>query len=402
MSKFPLGSVLFALCLTLPLRGAQDFSPAYNFTVLAGVNAAGSADGSATTARFNAPSDTAVDAAGNVYVADRGNHTIRKITPAGVVSTLAGMAGESGGANGSGTSARFTGPDGLAIDSAGNLYASDMQAIRKITPAGQVSNFLELPVRGLTVDASGNVYAARPSAPDVVKLSPTGNGLIILPSFYLKTDGTNTLLVPNDVVVDAAGNAYVTDSLNRGLLKVPPGGLVTDFAGGSISVGWADGVGRAATFDYPVNVAIDGSGNVYVTDIGNRTVRRITPAGAVTTLAGLKDAPTGSAISTALASPGSSAAGSTLLLGEPQGISVTSSGTLYFIDGHVVYKGVPASASTGGGTTPTTPITPTIPTTPGGSSGGGGGAPSAWFLGALAVLAGGRLRSRRRALPDRR
>ena len=131
-------------------------------TTLAGrAGSAGSADGTGSAARFYYPRGVAVDSAGNVYVADTGNHTIRKVTPAGVVTTLAGLAGSSGSADGTGSAARFNYPPGVAVDSAGNVYVADTgnHTIRKVTPAGVVTTLAGL--AGSSGSADGTGSAAR-------------------------------------------------------------------------------------------------------------------------------------------------------------------------------------------------------------------------------------------------
>src|SRR5437867_9871234 len=121
--------------------GAQSVYIPYTFTTLAGQASIGSADGTGSAARFNGPYGVATDSSGNVYVADTGNCTIRKITPAGVVTTLAGLAGFTGSADGTGSAARFNGPSSVATDSSDNVYVADTfnHTIRKITPAGVVT-----------------------------------------------------------------------------------------------------------------------------------------------------------------------------------------------------------------------------------------------------------------------
>src|SRR6516162_64795 len=159
--------------------GAQSVYTPYTFTTLAGAASIGSADGTGSGARFFYPHGVATDSSGNVYVADAGNNTIRKITPAGVVTTLAGLAGSSGSADGTGSAARFFQPQGVATDSLGNVYVADTpnNTIRKITPAGVVTTLAGLAGShgtndgtgsaarfynpwGVATDASGNVYVA--------------------------------------------------------------------------------------------------------------------------------------------------------------------------------------------------------------------------------------------------
>jgi sugar lactone lactonase YvrE len=197
----------------------------------------------------------AVDLAGNVYVADSGNSTIRKITQDGVVTTLAGMARQPGSADGVGTAARFYQPTGVAADSAGNVYVADFgnDTIRKITPDDVVSTLAG--AVGMTGSTDGTGTAARFDR-------------------------------PGNVAVDLADNVYVADSVNETIREISPAGVVTTLAGSVGVTGSTDGTGSAARFMTPDGVSVDNAGNVYVGDLGNDTVRKITPAGVVTTLAG--------------------------------------------------------------------------------------------------------------------
>lgn len=237
-------------------------------STLAGVpGIAGGADGSANAARFHSPRSVAVDANGNVYVADRDNHAIRKVTPDGNVSTLAGLAGASGAEDGHGTAARFNHPGDLSLDQAGNVYVADTRndSIRKIAPDGTVTTLAGNPRRRSSVDGNGMLASFR--------------GL-------------------NNVVEDKAGNIYVADTENSTVRKVSPKGDVTTFAGKPESRGNVDGRGPEARFNYPYGIAIDASDNLYVTDNPDNafvswpipsqgsTIRKIAPDGTVTTLAG--------------------------------------------------------------------------------------------------------------------
>lgn len=225
-------------------------------STLAGLAGAfGTSDGTGTNARFASPFGIAVGAGGNVYVADTYNHTIRKITPAGAVSTLAGLAGNPGSADGPGAGARFNTPFGLAVDSAGNIYVADTgnDAVRKITPAAVVSTLAGL--------------AGSPGSAD-------GNG------------STAQFNAPFGVTVDSSGNVYVADQGNNIIRKITPSRVVTTLAGLAGSAGYADGTGSQARFYAPFGVAVDNAGNVYVADTGNHTIRKITPSGVVSTLAG--------------------------------------------------------------------------------------------------------------------
>ncbi|TWI93941.1 NHL repeat-containing protein, partial [Mucilaginibacter frigoritolerans] len=183
---------------------------------LAGNGTKGYVDGPAANAEFNFPIGTAVDASGNIYVSDWGNHVIRKITPSGTVSTFAGN-GTAGYVNGASTTAEFDHPSGLIFDSAGNLYVADEynQVIRKITPAGVVS----------TLSGSGN-------------------------EGYLNGTSANAdFFFPADVALDGAGNFYVAEYGNRDIRKIGTDGTVSLLAGTPRTAGLTDGVGAAASFN---------------------------------------------------------------------------------------------------------------------------------------------------------
>jgi sugar lactone lactonase YvrE len=182
-----------------------------------------------------------VDASGTVYVADSGNHLIRKITSAGVVTTLAGT-GSPGRANGTGTAASFNYPTRVVLDAGGTLYVSDTlnSLIRKITAAGVVT----------TLAGSGS----------------TGS-----------TDGTGTAASfgnPQDLAVDASGTVYVSDTGNNLIRKITAAGVVTTLAG-SGSAGSTNGTGTAASFSTPSGLTMDASGALYVADFRNNLIRKI-------------------------------------------------------------------------------------------------------------------------------
>lgn len=224
-------------------------------TTLAGsIDAPGTTDGASSSARFHYPSALTVLSDGSLLVADTDNDTIREIRD-NVVRTLAGQAGRVLTADGQGTAARFDEPDATAVDSAGVVYVADKAShvIRRIGTDGAVTTFAG-PPGAFGVDDG------------------TGDGA----RFY----------APTGVAVDAAGNLFVADSMNSTIRKITPGRVVTTLAGSGRSRGAADGSGAAARFSQPFGVAADGAGNLYVTDSQANTIRRISSAGEVTTLAG--------------------------------------------------------------------------------------------------------------------
>ncbi|WP_175404068.1 gliding motility-associated C-terminal domain-containing protein [Mucilaginibacter sp. PPCGB 2223] len=275
-------------------------------TTIAGTGIAGSTNGNAATASFYNPYNSAIDNSGNIYVSDTYNHLIRKITSAGVVTTLAGN-GSIGSSNGTGASASFNYPGGIALDPSGNIFVSDQQnqLIREITPSGVVTTFAGNGIgalvngagasasfngpEGLAFDATGNLYVADRINNAIRKITPAG----VVTTFagtgsQGSVNGPSTSATFNSasgVAFDGLGNLFVADRNNHLIRKITPAGTVTTFAG-SGSVGSQNGTGIAASFNIPFGVAADVSGNVYVADEYNHLIRRITSAGIVTTLAG--------------------------------------------------------------------------------------------------------------------
>ena len=284
----------------------SKITPAGVLTTVAGVaGSVGTADGTGSAARFNSPLGIAVDTAGNLYVADSTNHTIRKITPAGVVSTLAGLAGSAGSANGAGSAARFSQPIGIAVTVAGTIYVGDAsnRTIRSITSTGVVSTLAGLagiggstdgsgsaarfgrPV-GVAVDAAGTLYVSDQTNDTVRAITPGGMvstlaGLAGNPGI---ADGSSAARFndPWGAAVDAAGNVYVADRLSHTIRKITPAAVVSTLAGLAGSFGSANGTGSEARFQNPRSLAVDAAGNIYVADSGNNAIRKITPAGVVT------------------------------------------------------------------------------------------------------------------------
>lgn len=326
---------------TITPTNTQTFTPTSSVTVttLAGSGFIGATNATGIAASFDFPTGVAVDTSGNVYVADYGNNLIRKINLGGAVSTLAG-GGVCCSTNGTGTAASFSDPEGVAVDASGNVYVADEASalIRKITPGGAVTTLagggsgtatngpgtiasFSIP-EGVAVDSSGNVYVADTGNSLIRKITPGGAVTTLAGSgsngASNATGTAASFYYPQGVAVDASGNVYVADSANALIRKITPGGVVTTLAGGGPGTA-TNATGTAASFDYPEGVAVDSSGNVYVAD-GNSLIRKITSAGVVTTLAG---GGTGTA---------TNGSGSIASFSVPRGVAVDGSGNVYVAD----------------------------------------------------------------------
>lgn len=235
----------------------------------------------AGTGQFNYPAAVAVDASGNVYVADSGNGLIREIGPSESVSTLAPNATD------------FDNPQGVAVDSAGNVYVADTghNTIQEISTTFEVTTVAGRSGVGGYLDGTG---------------------------------GAALFNKPEGVAVDGAGNLYVADTGNGVIREISPGGVVTTLAGEAGTSGGVDSIGLHSTFNQPAGVAVDRSGNVYVADTGNSIIREIDTSAKhmVTTFAGLHPMAAGSTNG-----PAASAR-----FNEPQGIAVDGAGNLYIAD----------------------------------------------------------------------
>ena len=291
---------------------AQTIYENYTSTTFAGPDEGGPGwkDGLANVARLGTPSAVAQDAAGNIFVADLLNNTIRKITPAGVVSTIAGSTGFSGTNDGKGIDARFKSPHGIAVDSDGNLFVADSgnNTIRKITPDGTVTTYAGAPgvsgsangaasdarflsPFGVMVDKNNNVYVADTFNHTIRMITPAGvvstlAGKAGVAGSLDKTGTAATFNNPVSLAIDSAGNIYVADTSNHQIRKIAPGAVVTTLAGLAGSPGSANGTNNTARFNLPYGITVDGNDNIYVGDTGNNALRKVTRSGVVTTPAG--------------------------------------------------------------------------------------------------------------------
>jgi sugar lactone lactonase YvrE len=265
-----------------------------NVTTVAGSGAHGSANGQGTAASFDFPNRIAIDSSGTIYVADSASSLIRKIDTAGNVTTLAGSP-TPGSTNGQGTAASFNSPAGIALDTSGNVYVADTgnNLIRKIDASGNVTTFAGSGVqgssngqgtaasfnapRGIIVDGSGNLYVADSGNNLIRKIDSSGNVTTIAGAGAQgSANGQGTAASFNDpegLARDASGNIYVTDTNNNLIRKIDPSGNVTTLAGSG--QGSANGQGTAASFYSPSGIAVDASGNLYVADTLNNSIRKI-------------------------------------------------------------------------------------------------------------------------------
>lgn len=339
----------YLICSVTNASGTMGTSAVTNVSVdckgstvstLAGNTAAGSANGTGSAANFNNPTGVAVDGAGNVYVADSKNNLIRAITSAGVVTSFAGS-GAIGAINGTSEVASFNNPSAVAVSNAGNVYVADSKnnLIRMITPAGVVTSLAGNGLAGLAngagtaasfnnplgiaVDGSGNVYVADTGSNLIRLITPAGTVTTLAGSGAAgSANGVGTTASfnnPTGIAVDSAGNVYVADKGNNLIRMITSIGVVSTLAGNA-GAGFVNGTGLAASFNNPTGVAVTSLGNVYVADSLNNRIRVVTPDLMVNTLAG-----TGTK---GVANGATSSAS----FGAPSGIALSSAGNVYVAD----------------------------------------------------------------------
>jgi streptogramin lyase len=271
----------------------RKMAPDGTVTTIAGNGASGYIDGAAADAEFYAPAGLTLDGQGNIFVADYGNNVIRKVAPDGTVSTYAGN-GFAAFVDGAAYKvAAFNGPAGVALDSKGNLFVADQNnnMIRKITPTGGVSLVAGITTGGyvnLQVDSVKAAWGAF-SHPCAIAMGPDGNLYIadrgnsairmITPGGNITTvaggpSQTTLIGLPAGLSLDAQGDVFITDESGR-VIELTAAKNLYDLAGAPAVYGFADGAGTSAQFNQPQGVAVDASGNIFVADYNNNRIRKV-------------------------------------------------------------------------------------------------------------------------------
>ena len=322
---------------------------------LAGTGSSGTADGKGTAASFDLPYGIALTKNGGLLIGDWANNLLRKISPEADVTTFAGN-GVLASVDGNGLNASFKDLASFTVDATDTAFVADAQGhrIRKVTPAADVTTVagngtntttdgngtaatFNTPI-SVAVDAAGNLYVLEYSGAVVRKISPNGDVITLAGSSPQGfADGTGSAAKFGrgyNIAIDASGNLYVADSSNHRIRKITPTGVVTTLAGTG-TPGGIDGPGNSATFSDPRGVAVDADGNVYVADFGSSLLRRITPAGVVSTLAGQ-----------AGVTGGQDGIGAAATFTQPQGLTINAAGTLFVADtfGNLIRKVTPVQA----------------------------------------------------------
>ena len=282
----------------------RKIAPGGMVTTFAGSGFAGHNDAAGKLASFTQPTGITIDAQGNLFIADAGNSLIREVNSSGTVSTIAGS-DSIGYVDGTGSAAAFFNPLGVAVDASDNVYVADAgnNLIRLIKSGGVVSTFAGTfntgssttlsPFNnpsGLAIAQNGNIIVANYLDDNILQVSLSGTVTTYAGQDTVQGSAngpalSSTFYYPNSVATDVFGNTYVSDGVNNLIRKIDGGGNVSTLAG-SGAAGAIDSVGVYASFNGPAGLAVDGYGNVYVADTNNNEIRKITPSGVVTTIAG--------------------------------------------------------------------------------------------------------------------
>lgn len=273
-------------------------TPAGEVSVIAGTGVAGTLDGAANVAQFRNPYKVGIDKDDNIYVADNGNHRVRKIAAGtGIVTTIAGSS--AGFLDGVGTAARFNGPIAIATDLNGNVYVADNNnhAVRKIAPGGLVTtiggngttgysdgvwpNVRFANPSGVAVDGEGNVLVADRKNNRIRKITVSTGVVTTIAGNGLKesTDGNglkSAFSEPFGISVDAKGIMYIADLTSHMIRLMRPSGDVITL-GGDGTAGFADGGKAGSKYNQPTDAVVDAAGNIFVADLSNARIRKITP-----------------------------------------------------------------------------------------------------------------------------
>ena len=390
----------FSALLAAP-AAAQTVAPRIETVVGTGMGSFSGDGGAATSATIRNPNGVALDSAGNLYIGDSSNHRIRRVDTAGNISTIAGT-GTNGFSSGGGTatSAQLDFPNGLVVDSAGDLYFADENnhRIRRVDAAGNISTFAGTGAGGIfgafggdggpataaafryppniALDSAGNLYIADYGNRRVRKVDAAGNISTIAGTGAagFSGDGGPATAAPVDgptgVVFDSAGNLYISDTNNHRIRKVDPSGNISTIAGtGSAGFGGDGGQATAAQINFPRHVALDGAGNLYIADASNHRIRRIDASGIISTVAGTGTGGFG----------GDGGAPTSAQINDPRGIAVDSASRYIYIadsDNHRIRRisGVaepappPEEEGQGGAGAPEVVAAPGIVTLPVGGS----------------------------------
>lgn len=293
--------LIISMFLISLAASAQVFTLTGQIKTVAGNGTQGfSGDGSSATAAQLGYylSGTALDSGNNLYIADNGNNRIRKVSTSGNISTVAGT-GAAGytGDGGAATSATISGPVGIVFDSNGNMFFSEStnQVIREVDTSGNISTYkvLGFAPGGIAIDSTNNIYVADVQNNKVWKLDTSQNLTLFAGTGTAGYTGDSgpatsaTLNTPNAVAVDSSGNVYISDNQNHSIRKVNTGGTITTVAGtGSAGYGGDNGPATSALLSGPAGVAVDVLGDIYIADSNNQVIRKVDSAGIIMTLAG--------------------------------------------------------------------------------------------------------------------